>query len=251
MSSNFVLRPNAIPVYSFLSFIQSRQPEGGASRRPKILDCGAGGAVPPLGLFHRHGFDPWGMDASRAQLQRAADFAHDKAVELHCCQGDMRQIPFSDRSFAYVYEHYSMCHLSKKDTCAAIHEMYRVLKKGGLCFLGFISVDTWPRSAFGQEKGQGEYWGEEAGNKDTLHSLFTDGEAEDMLSGWEILQSEKRVRFLREKALDTSFDAWMGYYPEARERYTKESWGREYPHRTQYFQYVHLYYYLRKPGESL
>lgn len=36
-------------------------------------------------------------------------------------------MPFEAETFDYVYEHYSMCHLSKKDTALAIDEMYRVL----------------------------------------------------------------------------------------------------------------------------
>jgi hypothetical protein len=46
---NVILRTNAIPVYGFLSFIHARHPQGETSQRGKVLDCGAGGPVPPLG----------------------------------------------------------------------------------------------------------------------------------------------------------------------------------------------------------
>ena len=71
---------------------------------------------------------------------------------MHLREGDMRQLSFEEGAFDYVYEHYSMCHLSKQDTSLAVSEMYRVLKQGGLCFLGVISADTWPKSLFGQEE---------------------------------------------------------------------------------------------------
>jgi hypothetical protein len=44
-------------------------PEG--SPRQKVLDCAAGGRVPPLGLFHENGFDTWGIDLSEEALDRA------------------------------------------------------------------------------------------------------------------------------------------------------------------------------------
>lgn len=47
-----VLRPNAIPVYGFLSLIHARAPQGEPRRRRNILDCGVGGPVPPLALLY-------------------------------------------------------------------------------------------------------------------------------------------------------------------------------------------------------
>ena len=207
-----ILRTNAIPVYGFLSFIAARQPEGGSLLQSKILDCGAGGPVPPLALFAQHGFEGWGIDSSEGQLDRAKQFCQERGLELSLRKGDMRHIPFEDETFDYVYEHYAMCHLSKQDTALAVSEMYRVLKRQGLCFLGVISTDSWPRSSFGEERAPGEYWGEEGGDELTLHSLFSDEEADELVSAWEIVSKEKHISYL----------------PSA-------------------FQYAHLYFYLRKP----
>ena len=149
---NIILRPNGAPVYSFLSWVNAHQPEDEALEKRKILDCGAGGPVPPLALFQQHGFECRGIDRSLEQLEKARHFCQKHEIELNLHEGDMRQIPFEDGSFDYVYEHYSMCHLSKEDTALAASEMHRVLKPGGFCFLGFISNETWPRSLFGEEK---------------------------------------------------------------------------------------------------
>jgi len=132
---NVILHTNAIPVYSFLSFINAQHTQGEATQQRKILDCGAGGPVPPLALFHQHGFEAWGIDISDRQLDHARQFCKQQGIELHLRTGDMRCLPFEENSFDYVYEHYSMCHLSKQDTALAISEMYRVLKSQGLCFL--------------------------------------------------------------------------------------------------------------------
>jgi ubiquinone/menaquinone biosynthesis C-methylase UbiE len=189
-----ILRTNAIPVYGFLSTIHAKRPTVKGQPRAKVLDCGAGGPVPPLALFAQQGFEAWGIDISEAHLNEARQFCKDNGVDIHLQPGDMREIPFEDDTFDYVYEHYAMCHLSKQDTARAIDEMHRVLKKEGLCFLGVISMDTEPKTGFGEEKSPGEYWGQEGGG-DTLHSLFTDAEIEELLSDWEVLSKEKRIQY--------------------------------------------------------
>ena len=147
---------NATPVYRFLSLINTLQAQGEAPAGKKILDCGAGGPIPPLTLFHQQGYDGWGIDLSDEQSLQARDFCQEQAMDLHLRQGDIRCLPFDDESFDYVYEHYSMCHLSREDTARAVGEMYRVLCKGGLYFLGVISTDSWPLSAYGKEREPGE-----------------------------------------------------------------------------------------------
>ena len=244
---NIVLRTNAIPVYGFLSVITARQAQGETLPQRKILDCGAGGPVPPLALFHQHGFEGWGIDTSEGQLDKARQFCEEQDIELHLRKGDMRRIPFEDETFDYVYEHYSMCHLSKRDTALAVSEMYRVLKRRGLCFLGVISVDSWPKSLFGQERESGEYWAEEGGDELTLHSMFTDQEADELVSAWEIVSKEKQVRYLWEAAGEMSLEAWMELYEGAGDRYSREDWRARYESRTNMFQYAHLYFFLRKP----
>jgi len=249
---NVVLRTNATPVYGFLSTIVARQsregalPLGKALPRGKVLDCGAGRPAPPVALFHQHGFEAWGIDTSEEQLDRARQFCQEQGIELHLRSGDMRQIPFEDESFDYVYEHYSMCHLSKRDTAQAVSEMYRVLRRGGLCLLGVISLDSWPKAFFGEEREPGEYWMEEGGHGLTRHSMFTDAEADELVSAWEILSKEKHATYLREAAGGTSLEGWMELYQEG-DGCTPEEWRAMYGDRRNAFQYAHLFYILRKP----
>ncbi|MGD9002247.1 MAG: class I SAM-dependent methyltransferase [Anaerolineae bacterium] len=243
---NVVLRTNAIPVYGFLSLITANRGEGTAPTGRRILDCGAGGPVPPLALFHQHGFEGWGIDTSQEQLDRASQFCQEHDIDLHLRKGDMRRIPFEDESFDYVYEHYSMCHLSKLDTALAVGEMDRVLKRGGLCFLGVISADTWPKSLFGKETAPGEYQGEEGGEDAVVHSMFTDQEADELVSGWEVVSKKKHLRYLWETAEEVSLEAWMDLYDEAKDSCSREDWQAAYESRRNAFRYAHLYYCLRK-----
>ena len=243
--ANTVLRNNATPIYAFLSFIHTEQAKDEKMDFIKILDCGAGGSVPPLALFCEHGFDTWGIDVSDEQLKLARQFCDEKRLQINFRKGDMRQIPFDDKSYEYVYEHYSMCHLSKEDTAKAISEMNRVTKIKGACFLGIISTDSWPKSSYGEEKAFGEYWMEEE-NGLVRHSLFTDKEADQLVAGWEVLKKEKRVICLMDEAQQTSIENWMELYIGMEDLYTKDAWRNQYSQRMNKFNYTHIYYLLRK-----
>jgi len=246
MADSVILRTNAIPVYGFLSRIAADLPDGETLAGRTILDCGAGGPLPPLALFCQHGFQTWGIDASQAQLERAQQFCAEQGLKVDLRLGDMRQLPFEDDTFDYVYEHYSMCHLSKRDTARAVSEMIRALKPGGLSFLGVISKDTWPLSTLGQEREPGEYWGDEGG-EETLHSAFTDSEANALVSTCEIVHREKHVRYLSRLAEGLSMEAWMGLRQEADPVPTEEAWRAQYGQRANAYRYAHLYYCVRKP----
>ncbi|KPK64469.1 hypothetical protein AMJ83_01780 [candidate division WOR_3 bacterium SM23_42] len=215
--------------------------------KPKrILDCGAGGQVPPLALFHQHGFEIWGIDISDEQLEKARRFCAEQGLKIQLQRGDMRSIPFRNASFDYVFEHYSMCHLSKKDVGLAISEMHRVLKKQGLCFLGVISTDSWPKSTFGQEKESGEFWRENENGEPTLHSMFTDGEADKLVSAWEVVSKEKRVQYMLEVSQKITLEEWMALHGEAREECSRRIWKAKYAQRMNEFRYVYTYFFLRK-----
>jgi hypothetical protein len=92
----FVLHTNARPVYGLLSFINTLHPGEEPSQRGKILDCRAGGPVPPVALFAQHGFEVWGIDVSEEELGKAREFCERYGVELRLRTGDMRHTPFED-----------------------------------------------------------------------------------------------------------------------------------------------------------
>jgi ubiquinone/menaquinone biosynthesis C-methylase UbiE len=241
--SQIILRPNAAPLYSFLSYLIHSQTEGGGAHKRKVLDCGAGGPLPPLAVFYEQGFETWGIDVSAEQLQKARAFCREHGMDIHLRQGDMRQIPFEDETFDIIYEQYSMCHLTKTDTVQAIGEMHRVLKPGGLCFLGVISTDTWPLP--GEEGEPGEYWSDEHGER-VVHSLFSDDEADRLLDGWEIVTKENRTMWYRAHVAKISLEDWMDLWEEADEDHSKATWQALYVQRTTKVRYTHQYYIVKK-----
>jgi ubiquinone/menaquinone biosynthesis C-methylase UbiE len=223
-----ILRTNATAVYRFLSIFHASLDEGDSFAGKKILDCGAGGPVPPLAIFAEQGLDAYGIDISENQIAKATAFVQQTGLSIHLQPGDMRQIPFDDNTFDYVYEHYSMCHLSKSDTAVAVEEMRRVLRPGGMAFLGVISQD----------------WMIEGG-EETCHSLFTDQESDQLLAAWDMAFKEKAIAYVGGEALTE--EEWEALLPEAPVTCSLSEWQNQYAQRANLCKYVHVYYYLEKP----
>jgi SAM-dependent methyltransferase len=220
--------------------------EGETLAGRRILDCGAGGPIPPLAIFAEQEMDCVGIDISERQLERAHAFVERTGLAIALQLADMRSLPFVDVSFDYVYEHYSMCHLNVADTARAVGEMRRVLKPGGLAFLGVISDECWPLSAYGEERSPGEFWMIEDGDE-TLHCLFSDEASDALVADWEILAKEKAV--LHVGGDDVSKEDWAALHTEAPEVCSLDEWMARYERRINDYRYVHTYYVLVKPTE--
>jgi len=244
--STCILRVNATPVYRFLSLIHAALPTGETLEGKPILDCGAGGAVPPLCVFASQGMKAHGIDTDPKQLERARAFCEERDIKIDLRQADMRAIPFADHAFDYVYEQYAMCHLSLDDTSTAVAEMRRVLRPGGMALFGVISADSWPLSAFGVEGRPGEYRMVENG-EDVCHSVFTDEQSDRLAMGWEILRKEKVTLFARGRAEAMSRERWRALREKAPAACSERAWEAEYADRHNWVTYVHTYYYVRKP----
>lgn len=238
-----ILRMNATAVYRFLSLMNSSLQSGESLLGRKILDCGAGGPVPPLSIFAEQGMEAYGIDISEEQLAKARRFVQQTGLPIHLQPGDMRRIPYEDKTFDYVYEHFSMCHLTKVDTAIAIEDMHRVLKPGGIAFLGVVSQDCWPLSSYGEERAPGERWMVEGG-EETCHSLFSDLEIDALVSSWDIRMKEKAVS--HGGGTQLSKKEWEDLHSEAPLPYSMADWMAQYPERANFCRYVHTYYYLEK-----
>ena len=168
-----------------------------SSLEKEILDCGAGGEKPPLALFYEYGYTTYGIDISCEQVELAHKFCKEHNMELNITKGDMCNIPFKDESFSFVYSVNTVCHLSKKDTAAALEEIERVLKLHGLCFVNFISVDDcW--YGRGQEVNKGEFlqeieWYPGIVQEGHVCSYYEDNEPDTYFRHFEIFRKEKRI----------------------------------------------------------
>ena len=230
-------------VYGFFALLPQLGlvPEEG--ERIRILDLGAGGSRPPMALFAEHGYAAVGVDIDPERVDLARRAGEDRALDLNICAGDMCALPFQDHSFHAAYEFYSMCHLSRADHALAIGEMMRVLKPGGVCFLGFMGRDSWP--LFGLEAGCGEIVFNEGG-KDVLHSIFVEDEPDAFFSAWEILRKETVVQRRLHNWRVTSREEWEAMYDPERIAMSREAWLETYEERMERVNYTHYFYTIRR-----
>ncbi len=181
-------------LYNFLRYAVSNPLES------KILDCGAGGPDPKLALFSENGFETYGIDISDDQIYESIKFCEKQGIDLNIIKGDMKKIPFDSEFFGFVFSYNSIFHLSKKDSGVAIDEIFRVLKKGGLCYLNFLSIDDrWFEE--GEELNSGEIIRKE-GEDVFLHSYYEDDEPDNYFDDFEIIYKEK-IQILKGRYFNT------------------------------------------------
>ena len=69
-----------VPLYRFLDFcLQTGSPE-----MKNILDCGAGGTMPPLALFKLHGIQTTGIELDSKAIEEADNFSKLHKFFLYC-----------------------------------------------------------------------------------------------------------------------------------------------------------------------
>jgi ubiquinone/menaquinone biosynthesis C-methylase UbiE len=172
-------------LFLFLKFCEQ------SKLQKNVLDCGAGGEMPPLYVFRMCGYKTHGIDVCEEQIRKARIFCRHKGIDLGIERGDMRDLVFEDFSFSFAYSHNTIFHMPKKEIATAMKEMKRVLKRDGILYVNFLSIDD---SEFGRGKqvGQREFIQEEHGEK-ALHSYFEDDEPNGYFDGFEILVKQKRA----------------------------------------------------------
>lgn len=177
---SYIIR--STPIYEFFKLCDS------TSLERRVLDCGAGGKYPPLTLFFDRGYETYGIEIGKTQLERTQNFCRKNSIELNILRGDMRKIPFGNESFSFAFAYESIFFLTKDDIAIAMSEIERVLKPNGLCFVTFKSVEDSKRVTY-SESSQARIL---LGSKGfTYHE---DGEPDTYFSRLEILQKKKRIR---------------------------------------------------------
>lgn len=135
----------ATPLYEFLRQCNTTR------LKKTILDCGAGthkGGSPPLFLFYQYGYKTYGIELDKRALAYANGFCKRNDIPLNIIRGDMRYIPFNNKSFSFVYSYNAIDFMTKPDIAVAMSEIQRVLKPHGLCYVNFLSVDDPDRGPF-------------------------------------------------------------------------------------------------------
>lgn len=110
--------------------------------RSAVLDCSCGIGTQAIGLA-LHGHHVTGTDLSSRAATRAAHEAARRGLLLRTAAADMRRLPFRDGRFdTVVCADNSLPHLlTEGDVRAALAEMHRVLRPGGLLLVSTRAYD--------------------------------------------------------------------------------------------------------------
>jgi SAM-dependent methyltransferase len=153
-----------------------------------VLDCGAGGTCPPLSLFHEYGYRTCGIEIAEPPLEQARRFCAENRMPLNIIGGDMRNIPFANHSFSFVYSYNAIDFMIKPDIAISMREITRVLRPQGLCYVNFLSVDdaeTW--EPFCETSSAWNLL------KSDSFAHFEDDEADVYFGDFEVVRKEKRL----------------------------------------------------------
>lgn len=187
------------PLYKFLRYCnQSKLPK-------KIVDCGAGGDMPPLGLFYTEGYETIGVEIDSRQLELSKMFEKENDMKLNIVKGDMKSLPFKDGKIPFLYSYGSIFHMPKDDIKVTIEEFERVLKKDGLCYINVLSKED-ERYGTGIKVSADEFIQNED-KKEILHSYFEFNELESYFKHSDIIYKEIRtfIRIYEGKKIKQSY----------------------------------------------
>ena len=149
-----------------------------------VLDCGAGGRRPPLALFYNDGYKTAGIEILDSQIKRAIKYEKENNMKLNIIKGDMRELPYEDNTFNFVFSFHTIFHLPKKEVEKALKEMDRVLAPGGLIFVDFPPYESLGYG-IGEEVRPGEFM-QIMDGEEVLHSYYTDDEADAYFANYDI-----------------------------------------------------------------
>jgi SAM-dependent methyltransferase len=110
------------------------------------VGCGPGQVARHL---HDRGVDASGLDLAPAMVEEARR----RNPGMTFVEGDLRSLPFDDRTFAGVVAFYALIHVERGAVVAALRELARVLRPAGQLFVAFHVGDEVRRVE--------ELWGEQ------------------------------------------------------------------------------------------
>jgi SAM-dependent methyltransferase len=103
----------------------------GYLRNGKVLDAGCGPGR-DVRMLTKNGYTVTGIDSSEKMVKIAQERNPDTKILV----GDIRRLPFADALFDGVWSLASTVHFYEPDVLRALREYYRVLKPGGVLYIG-------------------------------------------------------------------------------------------------------------------
>jgi SAM-dependent methyltransferase len=105
-----------------------------------VLDLGCGNGRHAM-YFAREGLKASGIDVSQQAIDWAIDWAKREGHDVDFRVGDMGALPYADDTFDAVVSHGVLDHVPSELAQAAVKEVRRTLKKGGLFYCDLRCAD--------------------------------------------------------------------------------------------------------------
>jgi ubiquinone/menaquinone biosynthesis C-methylase UbiE len=120
-------------------YLVSRWKVGG---RKAFLDLGCG-IGRHAALFAEAGFETSAIDLSKDAVEKAKRWVSEEGLKVDFKTGDMLSLPYKNEAFDCLLSYYVITHSDTAGVKKTVGEIYRVLQKGGECYLTLQSKDSW------------------------------------------------------------------------------------------------------------
>jgi len=105
-----------------------------------VLDLGCGNGRHAI-YFAREGLKASGIDVSKQAIDWAIDWAQREGLDVDFRVGDIANLPYEDRTFDVAVSHGVLDHVRPQLANAAVRELRRTMKKGGLFYCDLRCAD--------------------------------------------------------------------------------------------------------------
>lgn len=110
--------------------------------KKSVLDLGCGIGRHSI-LFREAGFKTYAMDLSENAVERAAEWAKERHLDIDFRVGDMKHLPYDKETMDAVFAYYVISHADTKGVVDILRQIREVLRPNGEAYLTFGSKDSW------------------------------------------------------------------------------------------------------------
>ena len=110
--------------------------------KKEFLDLGCGLGRHSI-LFGKNGFQVSCFDISADAVNKTKEWAQKEGINCEYLVGDMLNMPYHDEQFDCVFGRNVISHSDTEGVKQIINHLFRILKKGGECYVTLGSKETW------------------------------------------------------------------------------------------------------------
>ncbi len=174
-----------------------------------FLDLGCGLGRHAI-LFGKNGFTVSCFDISEEAIAQTKAWAESENLTFDYKVGDALDLPFDDNSFDAILSFHVINHTDTTGMRKIAHEIYRVLRPGGECYLTLGSKDTWGwKETDWPLIDENTKLRQENGPENNVPHFYADYDIiQDIFSKFEIIDVHQLEEFLENKTSGKIYESW-------------------------------------------